>query len=414
MGRLISEEAPFLIAFGVFFAVLSAADALSAKAAVTAFLVSGALILLRRARNARPSDARPLQEPVAGNGTNMPDAVAIIRRMPDPLLLLDNAGQVTFYNDAAHVLLGRGAQGRHISSALRAPAVLQAVRKTIESGEGTTVEYIERVPVERHFDTHIVPVEYGKEDQRAVILHLHDITAMRRAEQMRADFVANASHELRTPLSSLSGFIETLRGPAKGDLAATDRFLNIMQEQAARMARLINDLLSLSRIELNEHVPPGGQISLEDVLNGVMESMGPLAAQFGVTLKLHAPADLPKVKGEHDELTQVFQNLVDNAIKYGASGKLIDLELGTTRTEGLDMVFARVRDYGEGIAPEHLPRLTERFYRINVTQSRESGGTGLGLAIVKHILNRHMGHLGIESTPGKGSSFTAYIPALTR
>jgi two-component system phosphate regulon sensor histidine kinase PhoR len=414
MGKLISEEGPLLLALGVFFALLASTDMIHAQAALTAFLVTGGLILYRRSRNPRSGDLGPVAVlPAVKAGRDTADAVAILRHMADPLVLLNNSGNVTFYNDAARGLLAEGAQGRHISSVLRVPTILQAVRRTMRTGMGETVEYVQRVPVERHFKTDIVPVELSGQMDVAVLLHLHDITAMKRVEQMRADFVANASHELRTPLASLTGFIETLRGPAQGDSMAQERFLNIMQEQAARMARLIHDLLSLSRIELNEHVPPQARIALTDVLRGVVESMGPMAESLNVKLEFMAGADgLPEVKGDKDELTQVFQNLIDNALKYGAGGGRVQIETGVTLgDDSLPLVYGKIRDFGVGIAEEHLPRLTERFYRVNVTQSRESGGTGLGLAIVKHILNRHKGRLGVESKPGKGSTFTVYLPA---
>jgi two-component system phosphate regulon sensor histidine kinase PhoR len=235
---------------------------------------------------------------------------------------------------------------------------------------------------------------------------------------MRADFVANASHELRTPLASLTGFIDTLRGHAKDDPEAQERFLGIMAEQATRMRRLIDDLLSLTRIELNEHVRPAGSVNVSDVVEEVANALSPMAAAANIQLDLVEPSSLPNVAGDREELFQVFQNLVDNAIKYGRPQTAITVELGTRRAGPGEpgpspAVYIAVSDRGEGIAREHLPRLTERFYRVDVRRSRAIGGTGLGLAIVKHIVNRHRGRLAIESKVGEGSTFTVYLPLAT-
>ena len=240
---------------------------------------------------------------------------------------------------------------------------------------------------------------------------------------MRADFIANASHELRTPLTTLTGFIETLRGPAREDAEARERFLAIMHEQAARMIRLVEDLLSLSRIELNEHVMPQGRVALGPLLRHLADTLELRAGEHGMGIQLDLPPDLPEVLGDRDELAQVFQNLVDNGIKYGRAGSDITVVAATGArpsysgdSGGSPFVSVAVRDCGEGIAREHLPRLTERFYRVDTARSREMGGTGLGLAIVKHILNRHRGFLDIQSTPGTGSVFTVFLrppPAAT-
>jgi two-component system, OmpR family, phosphate regulon sensor histidine kinase PhoR len=238
----------------------------------------------------------------------------------------------------------------------------------------------------------------------------HDLTPLRRVEEMRADFIANASHELRTPLAALSGFIETLQGPARDDTKARERFLAIMQEQARRMARLIDDLLSLSRIELNAHRRPDTPTDLVPIIRQVVDGLETLARDRGVSVNIEA-ANALNVLGDHDELVRVFENLVENALKYGAPGKRVDIKLTPgTSTHGEAEAQASVRDYGPGIAPEHLPRLTERFYRVDVSESRAQGGTGLGLALVKHILNRHRGRLTIESALGAGATFTIHLP----
>jgi two-component system phosphate regulon sensor histidine kinase PhoR len=243
-----------------------------------------------------------------------------------------------------------------------------------------------------------------------MLLVLPDLTPLRRVEEMRVDFVANASHELRTPLAALSGFIDTLLGPARDDVAARERFLGIMKTQATRMARLIDDLLSLSRVELIEHLHPDKPVDLVAVVRQVTDGLQTLARDRGVEIVLELPPEPMIVLGDRDELTRVFENLVENALKYGASGKRVSISLATAKgPAGMEAQVA-VRDYGPGIAAEHLPRLTERFYRVDVSQSRAEGGTGLGLALVKHILNRHRGRIVIESEPGRGATFTARLP----
>jgi two-component system phosphate regulon sensor histidine kinase PhoR len=279
-------------------------------------------------------------------------------------------------------------------------------------------------PIERQLQARFARIDRPSLDDNAVaVLTLHDITQLKRAEQMRADFIANASHELRTPLTTLTGFIETLRGPAREDAEARERFLAIMHEQAARMIRLVEDLLSLSRIELNEHVMPQGRVALGPLLRHLADTLELRAGEHGMGIQLDLPPDLPEVLGDRDELAQVFQNLVDNGIKYGRAGSDITVVAATGDrpsysgdSGGSPFVSVAVRDCGEGIAREHLPRLTERFYRVDTARSREMGGTGLGLAIVKHILNRHRGFLDIQSTPGTGSVFTVFLrphPAAT-
>jgi two-component system phosphate regulon sensor histidine kinase PhoR len=228
---------------------------------------------------------------------------------------------------------------------------------------------------------------------------------------MRADFVANASHELRTPLATLSGFIETLQGPARDDTAARERFLKIMQAQATRMARLIDDLLSLSRIELNAHLRPDKEVDLSAIVRQVADGLQMLALDRGVEVKVRAPAKPLLVLGDRDELLRVFENLVENALKYASSGKKVDIDVAVVEGSGSRReARVAIRDYGPGIAPEHLPRLTERFYRVDVAESRAQGGTGLGLALAKHILNRHGGRLTIESVLGQGATFISYLP----
>ncbi|MGH6840862.1 MAG: sensor histidine kinase, partial [Methylocella sp.] len=243
-----------------------------------------------------------------------------------------------------------------------------------------------------------------------LILTLRDLSEARRVERMRVDFVANASHELRTPLASLLGFVETLQGPAREDKDARERFLSIMREQAQRMARLVDDLLSLSRIEQNLHLRPRAPVDFVAILRHIADTLAPMAGDNGVALKLDVPAKA-LVTGDRDELVRLAENLVENAIKYGASGpQTVNRHVEITLMAEMHQCVLTVRDHGPGIAPEHLPRLTERFYRVDAGQSRAKGGTGLGLAIVKHIVARHGGRLGIESTLGEGATFSVVLP----
>ncbi len=338
-------------------------------------------------------------------------AFDVLRRIPEPCLVVNAASRVAMANDAAAAFFGL-ADGRPLAAVLRAPAILDAVARSLDGGPAEDVEFELPVPVSRHIEAHVTALPAGA-DPRALVL-MRDVTAVRRVERMRADFVANASHELRTPLASLAGFIETLRGPARDDAEARDRFLEIMEVQAARMRRLIDDLLSLSRIELNEHVRPEGRVDLRAVFRDVLDGAQPQIEAARATVRIEAAADVPPVTGDRDELVQVVQNLLDNAIKYAAEGGEIRLTLAAREpdlTLGPEpLVAMAVADQGPGIAREHLPRLTERFYRVDDKTSRERGGTGLGLAIVKHIVNRHLGRLEIDSAPGEGSRFTVLLP----
>ena len=347
-------------------------------------------------------------------------ALAVQAALPEPLLLLDPGRRVVRANDAAVQLLGDRLVERDLAAVLRHPAVLAATDAVLRGEGGRLVEFEMPNPVERHLSARIAPLQPPTVEGAAAVLLLHDLTDLKRSERLRADFVANASHELRTPLASLVGFIETLRGPAREDSAARERFLAIMAEQAARMARLIDDLLSLSRIEMNEHRAPTGAVDIASVLRSIADTLEQRAAARGMRFTFDLPEDLPPVLGDSDELTQVFQNLLDNAIKYGASGTAIVISaqssarsLAVTRGVQRSPALAiAIKDSGPGIPRDYLPRLTERFYRIDPARSRELGGTGLGLAIVKHIVGHHRGALEIESELGIGSVFTVHLPVV--
>jgi two-component system, OmpR family, phosphate regulon sensor histidine kinase PhoR len=339
---------------------------------------------------------------------------AMIAGLPDAVVALDPDGIVIAYNTGAGAVAPALRVGEPVSFALRVPEVVEAVRLAAGGGKPQRVEFSERVPVDRWYEVHVAGLRlttqsHGRPD--LVLMTIRDLTPLRRVEEMRADFVANASHELRTPLATLSGFIETLQGPAREDAAARERFLVIMKQQAFRMARLIDDLLSLSRIELNAHVRPQTAVDLVAIVRQVADAMQTLAHDRGVDIVVSEGPEPLVVPGDRDELVRVFENLVENALKYGASGKRVEIAIAhETGANGGPEAVVSVRDFGPGIAPEHLPRLTERFYRVDVAQSRAEGGTGLGLAIVKHILARHHGRLAVDSTLGQGATFAAHLP----
>ncbi|CAJ1411813.1 unnamed protein product [Effrenium voratum] len=336
----------------------------------------------------------------------------VLEQMQDAVVLLGGDGRIIYHNGSAERFVGLTATGKLIPSVLREPILLDAIERVRTGGGAEEIEYIRPVPVEHHYQVVITPAETAEYDGAGTptLLALHDVTDMKRVEQMRVDFVANASHELKTPLASLSGFIETLQGPAKGDADAHERFLGIMGEQATRMQRLIEDLLSLSRIELREHMPPRGTVSVSGLVKDVVDAIGPIAERDKVTIDVAMPDDLPMIRGDWDELLQVVQNLVDNAVKYGQSGGRVEISAdridGSADSSAGTCVELKVRDFGPGIPREQIPRLTERFYRIDVATSRERGGTGLGLAIVKHILNRHNTELRCDSVVGEGATFS--------
>ena len=291
---------------------------------------------------------------------------------------------------------------------LRHPELRAAIDRAFTSGATATADMTLPVPVPREVHAAVVPMDPPIADGGRAVVVLSDRTRERAVERMRADFVANVSHELRTPLASLIGFIDTLRGPAADDPPAQQRFLAIMGEQAARMNRLIDDLLSLSRIELVEHQPPSGSVDLGELATRLIAGFEPRLRERSVQLDVRIQGDLPAVIGDADQLVQVLQNLLDNAVKYGREGGTVRFEIGAAA--GRAGAAITVTDQGAGIPREHLPRLTERFYRVDTSRSRAAGGTGLGLAIVKHIVNRHRGQLSIESEEGVGTSVRVWLP----
>ncbi len=417
------------------------AAALAAAAFVLAFRLSAtaaglillaAMIGLWAFREARRFVIAPTEDERAGR-SRLGELAPLLEALPDPALLVDAERRIAGSNAVARKHLDFEARGQFLTSILRHPDVLEAVQTAIFEGATLAVEYETKVGVERHTRCTVAPVNWG--DKPAALLVFHDQTARISTERMRADFLANASHELRTPLASLTLLIETIAGPARDNREERERFLGMMKTQAERMRRLIDDLLSLSRIELDEHIPPSDRADLAAVARETVDLLDGVARERGVRLELKLGEVPVRVVGERFQLAQVVQNLVDNAIKYTPPNGVVVLDVAAAgdreetvaragrRWEEAGRVslltpgpaanrsyaYVRVEDGGPGIDRRFLPRLGERFFRVEREMGNEKGGTGLGLAIVKHIVNRHRGGLMVESQPGRGSAFAAYV-----
>ncbi len=338
--------------------------------------------------------------------------LSVLEGMPWPALLIDRADKIVAANSLASDLLGPGIEGRHYILTLRQPGLLDAIEGTLRHRQPGQARHVITGPSrEITYRVQVRPVT--GEGQQGALCVFEDITDLEQMGQIRRDFVANVSHELRTPLTALLGFIETLRGAARDDPSARERFLGIMEREAGRMNRLVRDLLHLSRVEGEERVRPTEMVDVAALINMAVTALKPMADTAQVSVRIIGEAGPIKVPADPDQLTQVFHNLIENAIKYGAPGKLVTIAISRDpREESLRVPAVRIEviDQGEGIDSIHLPRLTERFYRVDSHRSREKGGTGLGLAIVKHIVNRHRGRFRIESELGKGSVFTVILP----
>jgi two-component system phosphate regulon sensor histidine kinase PhoR len=414
------------------------------------WLLGGAVIVAISAwiLNAHPSSTTPLPESTGApvEGPADPAKAELLDRvfeaLDDPVLIIsggepdDIAGRrIVMANKVARDLLRIQSQGALLVQVLREPGVLEAVDEALFGGVSRTTDYTTGGQRDRRWRAWTRPLgcEEGGGGGALAMVILRDETDARRTEMMRVDFLANASHELRTPLASLSGFIETLKGHARDDVAARDRFLDIMSAQADRMGRLVADLLSLSRIELNEHIPPSGRVDLDRAASDVVDAVSVLTQEKQIAVVVDQGEARASISGDRDEILQVVQNLLDNAVKYSPKGGTVEISVqsdlsfdeawasrmpGATRLPlvtpdravGVFYAAVTVRDHGSGMAREHLPRLTERFYRVEGQKSGERQGTGLGLAIVKHIINRHQGGLVVESAPGLGTAFTAWFP----
>ena len=402
---------PALIALGALAGGWTHVAGLAAAAAA----IGGGVAALRMARVERGPAAADAAGPSSGPGdlTRLTEGqLRLFDNIPDPLLHVGPGRTVLAANRAARALFGPAIEDRDLAHVLRQPDVLAAAEAVLAGGPGREVQIELAGSAERRFAVRLEPLA-----QSGALLLLHDTTQIAKLEQMRADFVANASHEIRTPLASLMGFIETLQGAAKDDPQARIAFLGIMHDQARRMARLVDDLLSLSRIELREHTPPTASVDLATTLGALKTTLDRQSEARRMPLVLDLAPGLPGIVGDADELTQVFQNLIDNALKYGKPGTEIRVVAGEAAQIPPSFpdprrraVAVSVTDQGEGIARAHLSRLTERFYRVDVGRSRDLGGTGLGLAIVKHIVSRHRGALVVDSEVGRGSTFTVFLP----
>ncbi len=400
--RRLQRDIPVAIALSLLavLAVLSGLDT------VTVLMVWGLAIYFVISRKPPVEIKEPSMEIDVIPDRRIDEMGAVMAALDMPAYLLNSDGIVISQNPAAVQAFTRIPDGAHLSARLRSPGLLDMVRETLVTGQPSQIEHSERVPSEHIYQVRIAPVivpQSGVSSENVYLLSFRDISETRRIDRMRSDFVANASHELRTPLASMRGFIETLQGPARNDPKVHERFLGIMLDQVTRMSRLVDDLLSLSRLELKARIAPEEKVELNVLLGSVQDSLGPLAKDLAVDIRLHLPEHPVVVVGDRDELIEVFENLIENACKYGQEGKKVDVRL--TSDPGKPVEVA-VTDFGPGIQEEHLPRLTERFYRANVEASRSKKGTGLGLAIVKHILTRHRARLLVVSEIGKGTTFT--------
>ena len=334
-----------------------------------------------------------------------------IAAIPIPTLILDAQGQVLETNAPVVALFGQIVVGRTYLTALRQPAVVQTIEscgRTRMTSEGM----FETVGAQGEQRFRVTASPFVDDDQDKIMVSFEDVSHLHTAGRMRRDFVANVSHELRTPLTAVIGFIETLQGPARHDPKAQTRFLDLMLNEAYRMDRLVGDLLALSRVEASERVRPNLSVDLGGVLRACFSTLQSSAGKAGVALTLNLPDGGASVLGDEDQLRQIFNNLVENAIKYGGAGGKVTVDVSDPIKDPQLRVMVHkisVRDQGKGIAAHHLPRLTERFYRVDQHRSREMGGTGLGLAIVKHILSRHRGRLEIDSAEGIGTDFRVFL-----
>ncbi|MGE0754339.1 MAG: sensor histidine kinase [Alphaproteobacteria bacterium] len=342
----------------------------------------------------------------------------LVDTLPDILIMTDDNQMIVRTNRAARNIFGQNLAHRSLADVIPNRKLLGAMQVVIEDLQGQSVEFHMEEPEPRDFQAVIERFPIPSEGGISIVITLTDITQQKHVQRMRADFVANASHEIRTPLASIIGFIETLRGPAKDDEQAREEFLKVMAEQAERMSKLINDLLSLSKIEMNAQALPLNKVDMARVIRSEKQHFEWGCKQKNVTLRMKLNDNLPSVRGDDDELGQVVRNLIGNAIKYTNANTEVVVSLKLTSNLPEDHAFRNltrallfsVQDQGEGIPKEHIPRLTERFYRVDTARTRKVGGTGLGLAIVKHVLSRHHGVMTITSELGKGSTFNIFLP----
>jgi len=420
----LADRRPILLAVGLLLLVLVVTGELEFATAALAALVSAAVAGFWSAgKHAAEERGAPfsLHGAVGALGRAEGDDGwrMIIDALPDAAVALNAQGEVMHHNALFAQTFAPIGKGRALSSVLRHPELIEAIDRPDASREPVVIEFVERVPLERRISAAISRLAVPPRSRRGaeppqLLITFRDLSEQDKLSQMRADFVANASHELRTPLASLKGFVETLQGPARDDAAARQRFLTLMASQADRMSRLVDDLLSLSRVEMGVHVPPRGIVDLNEVAAYVVQTLQPVVDANLATVSVEPMARPARIRGDRDQILQVVQNLLQNALSYGRENGKVKIRVAdeAPRPTGPARVTLSVIDDGPGIAPEHLPRLTERFYRANVASSRAKGGTGLGLAIVKHIVLRHRGELSIASRLGEGSTFTVAFDEL--
>lgn len=411
-----------VIACGLFFAFFAWLEPHRIWLSIVGFTVVVALAILVPRRML--DTAAPAGQ--SSRHTKWPDTStkAMAEALGYPVYIFDAATVLRYANASAQEAFGPSRAGDPLSYKFRRPEIARLLDEVVKTGIRSELEYQERVPHERWYAASAapIPVPTAGAGPNFYFLSFVDLTEIKRAEQMRSDFVANASHELRTPLASLRGFIETIQGPAASDREATSKFLALMLQQAERMSRLIDDLLSLSRIEMKSHIRPGQSVDIASVLQHVANALEPMASELGVEIAVTPPQAGLVVTGDRDELIQVVENLIENACKYGQSGHRVEVSAALVpglkpepkpdeKPGAAPQVEVTVRDFGPGIPAEHQPRLTERFYRVDVASSREKQGTGLGLAIVKHILNRHGSRLVVASKVGEGATFSFRLPS---
>ncbi|KRA00080.1 PAS domain-containing sensor histidine kinase [Mesorhizobium sp. Root157] len=386
--------------------------AASAFADLSAFVAPLAIIALVAAAVVLPQPAERLAMDGAAFAEAGPlpqlSAENLAAAVTDPLIVFDRTATIIHANAAASSIFGNLAAGMSLPLKFRAPE-MQVLIDEILAGSvwSRTIDHIDKLPVERVYRVSASAIGHGT---GLYVLVFKDQSEARRIDRMRADFIANASHEMRTPLASIAGFIETLRGPARNDPAAREQFLQIMQNQTKRMARLIDDLLSLSRLEMKPFLRPGTRVDLREVVESVIDSLAPLAKDGALAVERDFAEGPLEAPGDRDELYQVFENLLENACKYGQAGGRVIVSIARSDKGPEPSIDVTMRDFGPGIAEEHIPRVTERFYRVEVETTRPQKGTGLGLSIVKHILTRHNARLSIESELGKGAAFTVHLP----
>jgi two-component system, OmpR family, phosphate regulon sensor histidine kinase PhoR len=412
---------PLAIVAGAGGAAIAALDPTPLAAFLAAGLVAlGASWLLHRAMSARPAGPTsaaslptvPTEAPFGAPAGSLGPGRALIEKLPVPLLIINARGRLIHANAAARQILHRLSTGQHFAQIIRAPAFVEAVNATLIDGRDRSFQFETFEEGDRRYEARVSMLSSGEifGPEAQAIVQVEDRTQSHRSEMLRSDFIANASHELRTPLASIIGYIETLQNHARDDPEARERFLDIMAREAHRMQRLVDDLMSLGRIELSEHVRPVEKLSLNRIASDCASVFRPLAQQEGIDLSVELASDATEVIGDPDQLAQVFTNLIDNAMKYSGRGASIRIHPAPESPAHPGRIGISVSDTGIGIPKDRISRLTERFYRVNIPQSRNKGGTGLGLAIVKHILNRHRGRLEVASIPGKGSTFTVWLP----